>query len=197
MSHSTNGSSCYSSQGDGRFVRRIQIIPEHIGDELGGHSNIQNISATIEEPWGESLEELLRNWKSDAIKVADNHLKAGHLLKFKHRALGFLMILTSSLSFILYSLYQCTDDTYGEVAVTLIGGINVFFNALSSMLDLQDKYKSHFEYETKMRDLIYDIEFTLSRSIEYRPPADQFITEVKERKKLLDTAPELPFKKIL
>jgi len=170
----------------------IELAPQHILNGVEQFGRMETVPVTIEEPWSEATEMLLRNWKDHAQKAADSHEEAGQRTKSKHKLIGFVVVLSSTLNFIFNSLFPCSDEPVYQILLVFSAGINVFWNAIVTQLNLQERYRLHFEYQIKYQDLVYDITYTLSRDLDFRPAADQFLTEVKERKKLLDTAPEFP-----
>ena len=170
----------------------LEIAPTNISGFLSGSERMEVVPITAEEPWGEVLERLLGMWKDQAQREATKHEKAGYRIKRKFKILGFIVLISATLNLIFSTLFPCSEDNVFRYILTFEAGLNVFWSTLFTQMDLQEKYTTHFEYQMKFQDLVYDIEFVLHRDADFRPAADQFITEIKERKKMLDTAPEFP-----
>lgn len=154
--------------------------------------DMEEVPVTVEEPWSAATESTVRNWKAEAERNAKEHARSGYRLKFKYRLLNFILLAWAGIVLVVNGLIGC-DEQRSYKAITLgVNAIQVFWTGLNSSMNLGTKYRIHFEYEAKYKAFALDIEFQLAREQDFRIPADAFMTEMRERKKHLDDAPEFP-----
>lgn len=153
---------------------------------------MEEVSVTLEEPWSDVTESTIRNWKAEAERAASGHQSAGYRLKFKHRLMSFLLLAWSGVTLVVNGLLGCNAADEGRITTLFVNAVQVFMAGLNNSMNLGYTYRVHFEYEAKYTELALDIEYMLSRSVSFRVPADQFMTEARERKKRLAEAPEIP-----
>lgn len=158
-------------------------------EELG---SMEEVPVTLEEPWNQELETRLQSWSNQAKESQRAHNKAGHGLKRKYRLFTFIIIMWSSVILITNGLLSCTDEVYSQMITLSVNAVGIFLNGMFSSLNIGYTYRLHFEYEAKFFDLVEDLEHTLIREREFRMPADALMTEVRERRKKLALAPEMP-----
>jgi len=172
------------------------FIPASISAELlnsdSAASSVEEIPVIVEEPWNEQIETHIRAWLAEAKESQTRHRNAGYTLKKRYRILQSLVILWSSVILIGNGFLGCSSDSVDTLVRLLINAIGVFINSIFASLNLGYTYREHFEYETKFFDLAQDIECMLVRQRPYRMPADAFVTEIRERRKKLALAPEVP-----
>lgn len=178
----------------GNPLRRgiLEYIPDPESPMPNTPFGLEEIPVTVEEPWTQSTEDLLCAWKDEIKQESLQHRNAGYRLKYKFNLLNFCSVFWSSIILIVNGLTGCESDILGKSFSLSVNAIGLFINGLNATLNLGYKYRVHFEYEAKYLDLYLDIEHMLSRSLSFRVPADEFITEIRERKKTLSQAPEFP-----
>ena len=155
-------------------------------------ASMEEVPVTVEEPWTDRTEEILRDWQNQAETMSKLYQKAGYRIKFKYRLLGFILLFWSGIVLVVNGLVGCSQAETQKTIGLIVNAIQVFWTGLNSSMDLGMKYRVFFEYEAKYTELGLDIEYTLSRDRDFRIPADAFMTEMRERKKRLTEAPELP-----
>jgi len=155
-------------------------------------NSMEEVRVQLEEPWTNRTEEVLCDWQAEAESTARDHNKAGYRLKFKYRLLNFVLLVWASIILVVNGLLQCDDYISSRVILLVANAIQVFLVGLNGSLNLAVAYRLHFEYEAKYSGLALDIDHMLARDRDFRVPADAFLTEIRERKKHLADAPELP-----
>lgn len=170
------------------FVEYITDAEQLLSAE--DRASLQEVQVTVEEPWSEQIEARLRIWLDDAEASAKAHNKSAFTLKRRHRALTFINIFWSAVILVANNAIGCQANANYKFALLVINATGFFIAGLIGSLNLGAIYHEHFEYETKYFELAQDIHFTLMRDVDYRIPADSFMTEVKERRKKLALAPE-------
>jgi hypothetical protein len=153
---------------------------------------MEEIPVTLEEPWTDLKEGTLRGWQAQSEIASRAHRSAGYRLKFKHRLLGFILLFWSGVVLVVNGLLVCENDIATRAVRLTVDGIQIFWAGLNSALDLGAAYRIHFEFEAKYANYALDIEHVLSRERDFREAADAFMTEMRERQKLLSMAPEFP-----
>lgn len=167
------------------FFRPISQLDSHSGAD-------EEIPVTYEEPWNEVIEDLLRVWKDEAAGESQRHRSAGYRLRFKYGLLNFIVILWASINLVSSNFFECDNETISTLISLVINSIQVFLSGLNSSMNLGYAYRVHFDFEAKFLELAIDIEAQLIRGRDFRLPADAFMTEIRERKKRLTEAPEIP-----
>lgn len=180
----------YFNQGTAEFLSP-SVSAEFLQSSIA-RSSIEEVPIIIEEPWNEQIETHIRGWLVQAEESQVSHRKAGYRLKKRYRVFTFIVLLWSAVILVTNGIAECSDDVADQVGRLIISALGVFINALFTSLNLGYAYREHFEYETKFFELAQDIECTLVRRREYRMPADAFMTEIRERRKKLALAPEIP-----
>lgn len=177
-------------------VESVRTLP--IGDNDLQHSidnelvQVEDIPVSLEEPWTTSWRELLQHTRTEAETNALTHHEAGYRTKHKHRLISFIVLITSTITLILSSVFPCARDPIGTYLLVVVSALNVFWNALMTQFDLRGRSEQHFEYEVRNKELVREIDYETARGEQFRTPADAFMTYVKERSKLLDLGPEPP-----
>jgi hypothetical protein len=152
----------------------------------------EEIPVTYEEPWNDVIEDLLRVWKDEAKRESEHHRSAGYRLRFKYGLLNFIIILWASINLVSSNFFECDNETISKLISLVINSLQVFLSGLNSSMNLGYQYRVHFDFEAKFMELFIDIDAQLVRGRDFRLPADAFMTEVRERKKRLTEAPEIP-----
>ena len=152
----------------------------------------EEIPVTFEEPWNDDIENKLRIWKTEATRESEFHRGAGYRLRFKYGLLNFIIILWASINLVSSNFFECNNETISTLISLVVNSIQVFLSGLNSSMNLGYAYRVHFDFEAKFLELSIDIETQLIRGRDFRLPADAFMTEVRERKKRLTEAPEIP-----
>ena len=169
-------------------VSNVDILSV-VESEYTGPSTEQII---VEEPWTDASESYLRGCLEAALNAQSMHQKAGYRLKRLYRIFTAVVILWSAVIFVVNGSIGCSADDIDHTISLVVNAFGVLINALFASLNLGYTYREHFEYEAKFFDLAQDIECILVQSKEFRVPADAFLTEIRERRKKLALAPELP-----
>lgn len=154
--------------------------------------DMEEIPVTVEEPWSSATESTVYDWQIEAKKNAEKHAQSGYRLKFKYKLLNFILLAWSGIVLVVNGLIGCDQERSFKALTLTVNAIQVFWTGLNSSMNLGTKYRVHFEYEAKYKAFALDIEFQLARDKDFRIPADAFMTEMRERKKRLDDAPEFP-----
>ena len=153
---------------------------------------LETISVNPEAPWDEAGEKLLRDWMDDAAKCAKGHSRTGYKLKARYKLIAMSNIMATALVFLTSSLFPCTDEPIFKYITVCISFISVIVANINTFFDYGPKYQKHFEYEGRFYKFVVDIEELLVTDVDFRPPKDKSMAELKERKgNLLTTAPEL------
>lgn len=178
------------NQGTAEFLSPA-ISAEFLASQYAG-SSIEEVPITIEEPWNEATETHLRSWLGEAEESQESHRKAGYKLKSRYRCFTAVVICWSAIIFVVNGAIGCSTNDVHHIAILVVNAIGVLVNSLFASLNLGYTYREHFEYEAKFFDMSQDIACTLVRDRDYRMPADAFMAEIRERRKKLAQAPELP-----
>ncbi len=174
-----------------RHTSVLEYFPCDVSGSIQS-DRMEEISVTVEEPWNEQLEDALRSWQTETAASSEDHKRAGYRLKFKYRLGSFIVLFWGAVILITNGMLSCDEELYARGLVTVINAIGIFLSGLFNSLNLGYAYRIHFEYENKYKDLAMDINHMLLRDAEFRMPADAFMTEIRERRKKLAEAPELP-----
>ena len=146
---------------------------------------------TYEEPWTDDIEDLIKHWRSHAIKMSEMHENAAYYVKGKHNMFGLPpIILPLSMTFISQIIPEEHTSTIVNGAMFLLSGLS---GAVYKWLNLGEKYALHFQYSARYDDIITAIDTELSRQKKFRRPADVFVTEIRCKiDNLNHTSPEFP-----
>lgn len=155
-------------------------------------SESYEIPVTIEEPWNDDFESLLRLWETSAEKSEISHRRAGYRLKYKHNLLNFIIIVWASVILIASTFEQCQFKQTYKIVIVIINSIQLFLTSLNANMDLGNSYRKHFDFEVQYQELHLDIHSELARDRQYRVAADAYTIQIKERLKKLANAPEFP-----
>ncbi len=174
----------------------IEYLPhprEYLTDAQ--YSELEEVPVTIEEPWNECIEGYLRRWLDEAEASGTAHRRSAFTLKQRYRLFTVVVLLWSAVILVVNDSIPCDADETLTLVRLIVNAVGVFLNALFASLNMGYTYRMHFEYDTKYFELAQDISYNLMRERDFRPPADAFMMEMRERRKKLALAPELAGKR--
>ena len=150
-------------------------------------------NSVYEEPWTDTIEDLIKHWRSHAIKMSEMHENAGYYVKGKHNIFGLPpIIIPLTMTYVSQILPedQIRKDVIINGLMFLLSGLS---GAVYKWLNLGEKYALHFQYSARYDDIITAIDTELSRQKKFRRPADVFITEIRCKiDNLNHTSPDFP-----
>ncbi len=161
-----------------------------------------NTNISVQEPWTDKREALILSWRTSIQEMSTLHEQYGSLCKRKNKCLSiptfilplimsFVQLIFENLSVPSTCILQnntCTLDiqqddnnissiaSYVNGAFWLIDGI---FSIIYTTYDLGNLSALHFQYSARYYDLIFRIDFELSKTRNFRRDADSFITEMR------------------
>jgi len=190
---SPSNRSVHEDAGHEEYNRGVIEFLQHPNEYLteAQYSALEEVPVAIEEPWNECIETRLRCWLDEAEKAGSAHRRSAFTLKRRYRFFTIIVLLWSAVILVANDSIPCdADDTLNLIRL-VVNAIGWFLNALFASLNMGYTYRMHFEYETKYFELCQDISYNLMRDRDFRPPADAFMMEMRERRKKLALAPEL------
>lgn len=193
----TNSTSMHSLSGQEMFESRrtlqagsSQIPPSSLP---GNHSqtdftlgapddNSSNSEHTRqEEKWTDQLEEYATMLQSEANEAQQKHIRAAAKFKLQDRLYTFPMIVLPAVVALLNIIWGRVEDSTDIVIVGITAGLNLLFTVLGGMyksVQPNAKKEEHFWYEALYANLATEVNLTLRRGKNFRPPADAFIKEI-------------------
>ena len=144
-----------------------------------------------EEPWTDSIEFLLTDWKEDLDKLSELHEYAGYIVKSRYYRLAIPGIaIPLVMGFISQTLPEGQPAIISNGVVFMVSGI---LSGLQTLFNYGQLYEEHFQYSSRFSDIVKRIDSELARKRKFRTPADVFLTEVKCKiEYLTEGSPEMP-----
>lgn len=139
----------------------------------------EHVALTVEEPWNEGNEALIRRWQSECLALAERHNATALAMKRRHVRFGLPSVLLPLTMAPISATFA--DEAWikyinmGSFLVTgLLSGIYNFFQ-------FSKKMQQHFDAENRYADLAQEVEAEFAHAPEFRQQADVFIAKMKLR----------------
>ena len=158
--------------------------------ETDSETSGQRSQPVLEEPWTDSIEELIYKWREHAVTSSELHEKAAYSIKIKHNVFGLPPVLVPLTMTFVSQIIPEEKETFTSGLMFLISGVS---GAIYKWLNLGELYTLHFQYAARYDDIITSIDSELSRQKKFRRAADAFVTELRAKiDNLNQTAPDFP-----
>lgn len=165
----------------------VETVPELI-DITTDETN--NRDHRAEERWHQSIDMLAREWRDSCAEQSKEHDKAGYGARMKHIIFGLPAPLTAIVTSTVAALWDSPDVKY---AVVPLSGLAAIFSAIHVFMDMAGKAELHWNYAAQYGGVASKIGAQLSRDVDFRRPADEFMAETRmEVGNLNASAPQLP-----
>lgn len=143
-----------------------------------------------EERWHQSIDTLAREWRDSCVEQSREHDKAGYGARMKHIIFGLPGPVTAIVTSTVAALWDSPDVKY---AIVPLSGLAAVFSAVHVFLDMAGKAQLHWNYSAQYGGVANKIGAQLSRDVDFRRPADEFMAETRmEVGNLNASAPQLP-----
>jgi len=143
-----------------------------------------------DQPYTDQIESQLKEWQSEALELSHKHNLKGYSHKRNYIGLSIPTLLTSVvMSGLSGSIDQIPGGQWvsmaGFIIIGTLSGVNTFYNFAA-------KAEKNFQHENLFGALASDIDEELTKSRQFRSPADVVLARTKmKRDNLIRTAPLL------
>jgi hypothetical protein len=128
-----------------------------------------------EERWHGSIDRLVRDWRAACLansRIQDN---AGYNARWKHIVFGMPAPIATLVTAAVAGLWQSEDARYFVVPLTCVAAV---FSVVHTYLDMGGRAQQHWNFSARYGSVANRIDMQLCRDIDFRRPADEFVTEV-------------------
>lgn len=171
----------------------VQESAEACRHELHGEKDFfDNRDFRGEERWHLALENLAKEWRDSCMENAHAHNKAGYWARRRHIILGIPAPVTSLVTAAVTGMWDDPNLKYFVIPATCLASIMAVFH---TYLNLGGRAERHWAYAAWYESVAAKIDLQVHRDIDFRTPADVFLTETRmEMGSLGMHAPQLPGK---
>ncbi len=143
-----------------------------------------------EERWHETIHTQVMQWAEECGLVAEKHDNAGYGAMFKHVVFGLPgPIATISLG-VVAGLW---DDPDSKFLILPVSGMAAISTAVHVFMNMGGRAQKHWDFAARYKSIKIDVNRELSRDIDFRRPADEFMMEISSNMNSLNaSAPPLP-----
>ena len=125
-----------------------------------------------EERWHESLHCKIMQWGELCEKLSKEHNDAGYSARLKHLVFGLPGPVTTIITGAIAGLW---DDPNAKFIIVPLSALATVLGAVHVFMDMGAKAQRHWDYASRYKAISGTVDLQLSRDIDFRRPADEFM----------------------